>query len=39
MLAAALHAGFGSYTQFHRVFTATMGRSPREWKKRAADGG
>jgi AraC-like DNA-binding protein len=36
MLAAALHAGFGSYTQFHRVFTATMGRSPREWKKRTA---
>ncbi|MDX2020741.1 MAG: AraC family transcriptional regulator [Deltaproteobacteria bacterium] len=25
---AALRAGFGSYPQFHRVFTSTMGQSP-----------
>ena len=30
MLAAALRAGFGSYAQFHRVFTTQMGCGPRE---------
>jgi AraC-like DNA-binding protein len=28
MLSTALQAGFGSYSQFHRVFTKAMGRSP-----------
>lgn len=28
MLEAALEAGFGSYAQFHRVFTKQMGASP-----------
>jgi AraC-like DNA-binding protein len=32
LLRAALAAGFGSYTQFHRVFTEVMGRSPRQWR-------
>ena len=27
----ALDAGFGSYPQFHRVFTQLMGRSPRSF--------
>ena len=31
MLADALAAGFGSYAQFHRVFTATMGSGPADW--------
>jgi AraC-like DNA-binding protein len=30
LLAAALQAGFGSYTQFHRVYRKMFGRSPRE---------
>lgn len=30
--AAALAAGFGSYAQFHRVFTRLMGRNPRCWR-------
>jgi AraC-like DNA-binding protein len=29
--AAALGAGFGSYAQFHRVFRARFGKSPREY--------
>jgi len=31
LLRAALEAGFGSYAQFHRVFRATRGRTPREY--------
>jgi AraC-like DNA-binding protein len=31
MIAAALAAGFGSYSQCHRVFRATCGCSPREY--------
>jgi AraC-like DNA-binding protein len=30
LLAAALAAGFGSYAQFHRVFTRIHGRTPRD---------
>jgi AraC-like DNA-binding protein len=30
LLAAALEAGFGSYTQFHRVYKRMFGTSPRE---------
>ncbi|WOO39598.1 AraC family transcriptional regulator [Rubellicoccus peritrichatus] len=33
MLEAALEAGFGSYAQFHRVFTQQMGASPSEHYK------
>ncbi|WP_160115065.1 helix-turn-helix domain-containing protein [Bryocella elongata] len=33
MLDAALSAGFGSYPQFHRVFTRIMGRSPRDYRR------
>jgi len=33
MLAAALAAGFGSYPQFHRVFTRTVGRSPGAYRR------
>ena len=31
---AALEAGFGSYSQFHRVFKRLTGRSPSEWNAR-----
>jgi AraC-like DNA-binding protein len=31
LLRAALEAGFGSYAQFHRVFRAARGRTPREY--------
>lgn len=31
MLSAAMQAGFGSYAQFHRVFVAVRGSSPREY--------
>jgi AraC-like DNA-binding protein len=31
LLEAALAAGFGSYAQFHRVFRARFGQSPREY--------
>jgi AraC-like DNA-binding protein len=31
LLEAALDAGFGSYAQFHRVFRARLGRTPREY--------
>jgi AraC-like DNA-binding protein len=31
LLDAALGAGFGSYAQFHRVFRARFGKSPREY--------
>lgn len=33
MLGAALEAGFGSYPQFHRVFTRMMGCSPRSYRR------
>jgi AraC-like DNA-binding protein len=32
--AAVSEAGFGSYAQFHRVFRAHLGRSPREYLRR-----
>jgi AraC-like DNA-binding protein len=35
-LAAALDAGFGSYTQFHRVFREQTGRSPSTLRTAAA---
>ena len=31
LLSAALEAGFGSYAQFHRVFRAARGKTPREY--------
>lgn len=31
LTAQALAAGFGSYAQFHRVFTAIMGATPQTW--------
>jgi len=31
LLTAALDAGFGSYSQFYRAFTAARGRNPREY--------
>jgi AraC-like DNA-binding protein len=31
LASAALDAGFGSYAQFHRVFRARFGQSPREY--------
>ena len=34
MLDAALEAGFGSYPQFHRVFTRVVGCSPRDYRYR-----
>ncbi len=33
LLASALAAGFGSYAQFHRIFSALMGRSPQAWSR------
>lgn len=33
LLTAALAAGFGSYTQFHRVFSDLVGVTPGEWVK------
>ena len=35
MLSNALDAGFGSYAQFHRIFTQVMGRGPRAWAREA----
>jgi AraC-like DNA-binding protein/mannose-6-phosphate isomerase-like protein (cupin superfamily) len=32
LLAIALDAGFGSYSQFHRVFRAAYGCAPRDWQ-------
>jgi AraC-like DNA-binding protein len=34
LLASALSAGFGSYSQFHRQFTRLMGISPQAWELR-----
>ena len=31
LLQAALESGFGSYAQFHRVFRARFGRTPRDY--------
>lgn len=46
LLTAALAAGFGSYTQFHRVFSELVGTTPGQWAKaggglefHATDGG
>jgi AraC-like DNA-binding protein/quercetin dioxygenase-like cupin family protein len=36
LLTAALDAGFGSYTQFHRVFTDLVGTTPGDWAKTGA---
>lgn len=36
LLTAALEAGFGSYTQFHRVFQDLVGTTPGEWAKSGA---
>jgi AraC-like DNA-binding protein len=36
LLNAALDAGFGSYTQFHRVFCDLVGTTPGEWAKSGA---
>jgi AraC-like DNA-binding protein len=38
LLRAALDAGFGSYAQFHRVFRARFGQSPREYLAAIATG-
>ena len=37
LLEAALEAGFGSYAQFHRVFTQRMAQSPSEYRRRHQD--
>lgn len=37
LLTAALDAGFGSYTQFHRVFSEMVGTTPGEWAKAGAE--
>lgn len=34
LLATALEAGFGSYAQFHRIFTQLVGCSPGGWVRR-----
>jgi AraC-like DNA-binding protein len=40
LLAACLEAGFGSYPQFHRVFVAETGQTPREYlSARTVSGG
>jgi methylphosphotriester-DNA--protein-cysteine methyltransferase len=36
LLESALSVGFGSYAQFHRVFSDTMGFSPSEYRRRVA---
>jgi hypothetical protein len=36
LLTAALEAGFGSYTQFHRVFSEIVGATPGDWAKSGA---
>jgi AraC-like DNA-binding protein len=33
LLASALAVGFGSYSQFHRVFSRVVGVSPQEWER------
>ena len=39
LLTAALGAGFGSYTQFHRVFAEMTGITPGQWVKSGAGAG
>ena len=39
LLTAALAAGFGSYTQFHRVFQDMIGTTPGHWARRRTDSG
>lgn len=39
LLTAALAAGFGSYTQFHRVFLDMIGTTPGNWARKTSDGG
>lgn len=39
LLTAALAAGFGSYTQFHRVFLETIGTTPGHWARKGQPGG
>lgn len=36
MITAALEAGFGSYPQFHRVFTRLTGQSPNAYRRQLA---
>ncbi len=38
LLTAALAAGFGSYTQFHRVFQDVVGTTPGDWARKRDDG-
>lgn len=38
MITAALEAGFGSYPQFHRVFTRLTGQSPNGYRRRLSGG-
>ena len=37
LVTAAFDAGFGSYTQFHRVFHDLVGSTPGEWAKSGTD--
>jgi AraC-like DNA-binding protein len=37
LMTAAFDAGFGSYTQFHRVFAELVGTTPGEWAKSGTD--
>ncbi len=37
LVTAAFDAGFGSYTQFHRVFSDLVGTTPGEWAKSGTD--
>ena len=39
LLTAALAAGFGSYTQFHRVFQDYVGTTPGEWARKREEKG
>lgn len=38
LLTAALAAGFGSYTQFHRVFLDIVGTTPGDWARNQSEG-
>ena len=38
LLAAALDAGFGSYTRFHHIFTELIGCPPSEWMSKVDSG-
>ncbi|KAB7647710.1 helix-turn-helix domain-containing protein [Polymorphobacter fuscus] len=39
LLTAALAAGFGSYTQFHRVFQDMIGTTPGHWARKRTESG